>query len=131
MQQHLGRLDGVAKVEVDLLGGTVVLRPKADGRIDPALVLKGTFDSGVSLVELTMIATGHLVKKDGGLAFEVLPNQAFDVTPNEMSQKLAPQADSGKAITLRGRLYQKPSGKQKQKVEGPLKLEILDVIKKE
>ena len=48
MKQHLGRQSGVQKVEVSLLDGKVDVTPKEDGQIDPAQLLKATYDSGVT-----------------------------------------------------------------------------------
>ena len=53
------------------------------------------------------------------------------ITPNQMSQGLASLADSQTAVTVRGQLYRKASGKKKPDFSVPLKLEILEVQKKE
>ncbi len=132
MQQHLGRLDGVAKVEVNLLDGRITIYPKSDGTLDPALILKATYDSGVSPVEMTIVARGRLLlDAQKGLVFEVAANQGFAVNPNELSRKLEELVGPGAEVRLRGRLYQKPPGKQKTKSAGPLRLEILELLKKE
>ncbi len=131
MQQHLGRLDGVAKVDVNLLNGKVVLYPKTDGTIDPTKVLKATYDSGVTVAEMTLTASGRLTRdSQGGLVFQVAANQSFPVKPNEASHELERLAGSGAPMELRGRLYQKPPGKKKFKTTEPLRLEILEVLKK-
>ena len=64
MQQHLQRLDGVAKVEVSLLDGRVVIFPKDGAALDPANILKATYDSGVSVVELGITGSGSLEESD-------------------------------------------------------------------
>ena len=131
MQQHLGRLDGVAKVDVTLADGKIVLYPKSDGTLDPALVLKATYDSGVSPVEMMITASGRLLRDaQKGLLFQVAANQSFEVAPNEISTRLEELGGSTAQVTLRGRLYKKPAGKQKPKLAQPLRLEILEVLKK-
>jgi hypothetical protein len=58
VKQHLGRQSGVQNVEVSLLDGKVEVAPKEDGRIDPAQLLKATYDSGVTVAEMDMTAQG-------------------------------------------------------------------------
>jgi hypothetical protein len=127
VQQHLGRLDGVAKVDVNLLDGKVVIHPKEDGRFDPSSVLKATYDSGVSLAEMTLTANGRLTKTTKGLQFEVKPNLSFPVKAGDFTEKADALAAGGKDVRLRGRLYKKPPGKQKPESE-PLTFEILEVL---
>ena len=70
MKQHLGRQSGVQKVEVSLIDGKVEVTPKEDGQIDPAQLLKATYDSGVTVAEMDMTAQGKIVKdSSGNLAF--------------------------------------------------------------
>jgi hypothetical protein len=129
VQQHLRRLDGVAKVHVSLLDGKVAIFPKADGHFDPASVIKATYDSGVSLVEMTIVAEGHLVKdRVQGLVFVVAPNQSFPVDAGEFAEKANALAQSSATARLRGRLFKKLPGKQKSKVIAPLKFELLEVM---
>jgi hypothetical protein len=59
VKQHLQRQSGVANVDVSLIDGKVEIVPKEDGKIDPAQLLKATYDSGVSVAELDMIARGQ------------------------------------------------------------------------
>jgi len=40
-------------------------------------------------------------------------------------------AGSARQVTLRGRLYKKPPGKQKSKSIGPLRFEILEALRKD
>ena len=58
MKQHLGRQSGVQKVEVSLIDGKIDVTPKEDGQIDPAQLLKATYDSGVSVAEMDVNARG-------------------------------------------------------------------------
>jgi hypothetical protein len=44
---------------------------------------------------------------------------------------LEPLADSPTLVTVRGQLFQKPTGKKKKDASAPLKLLILEVQKKE
>ena len=132
MKQHLGRQSGVQTVEVSLLDGKVEVTPKEDGQIDPAKLLKATYDSGVTAAEMDMIARGKIVKDpSGGLALQVAPNQSFALTPNELSKGLEALADTATMVTVRGQLYKKPAGKKKADPSAPLKLLILEVQKKE
>ncbi len=128
MQKHLGRQAGVAKVETNLLDGSVVITPKEDGRLDPARILKATYDSGVSVATMDMTAAGKVVVKPDGLVLEVQPNLTFPVVSNAKAEELKAQA--GKEVTLRGRLYQKPAGKGDKEPAAALKLEVLEILRK-
>jgi hypothetical protein len=115
-----------------LLNGKVDITPKEDGQIEPAQLLKATYDSGVSVAEMDMIARGKIVKEASGtLSLEVTPNQAFEIVPNEISHALESLAGSQTQVTIRGQLYQKPSGKKNVQPDVPLKLKILEVQKQE
>jgi len=131
VKQHLQRQSGVANVEVSLIDGKVDVTPKEDGQIEPAQLLKATYDSGVSVAELDMTASGKIVKDpSGNLALQVKPNQSFVIVSNELSKGLDPLVDSLTVVTVRGQLYKKPVGKQKKPdVSVPLKLLILEVKK--
>ena len=132
MKQHLGRQSGVQTVEVSLLDGKVDVTPKEDGQIDPAQLLKATYDSGVTAAEMNMTARGRIVKDpSGGLALQVAPNQSFALTPNELSKGLEALADTATMVTVRGQLYKKPAGKKKADPSAPLRLLILELQKKE
>jgi hypothetical protein len=130
VKQHLGRQSGVQKVEVSLLDGKVEITPKEDGQIDPAQLLKATYDSGVTAAEMDIIARGKIVKDpSGGLVLQVAPNQSFAIASNDLSQGLASLADTPTFVTVRGQLYKKPPGKKKPDPSAPLKLLILEVLK--
>ena len=132
MKQHLQRQSGVANVDVSLIDGKVDITPKEDGRIDPAQLLRATYDSGVSVAELDTIARGKMVRdSSGSLALQVKPNQSFAIAPSELSSGLEQLVDSATLVTVRGQLYKKPSGKKKPDTSAPLKLVILEVQKKE
>jgi hypothetical protein len=132
VKQHLGRQSGVQNVEVSLIDGKVEVTPKADGQIDPAQLLKATYDSGVTVAEMDMTAQGKVVKDaSGGLALQFEPNRTFALEPNELSKGLEPLADSKTVVTVRGQLYKKPTGKKKADASAPLKLLLLEVQKKE
>jgi hypothetical protein len=132
VKQHLGRQSGVQTVEVSLLDGKVDVTPKEDGQIDPAQLLKATYDSGVTAAEMNMTARGRIVKDpSGGLALQVAPNQSFALTPNELSKGLEALADTATMVTVRGQLYKKPAGKEKADPSAPLRLLILELQKKE
>lgn len=135
MKQHLGRQSGVQNVEVSLIDGKVDVTPKEDGQIDPAQLLKATYDSGVTVAEMDVTARGKIVKDpSGGFALRVEPNRSFTLTLNDLSKGLESLADSPAIVTIRGQLYKKPSGKagkKKADTSVPLKLLILKVQKKE
>jgi hypothetical protein len=136
VKQHLGRQSGVQNVEVGLLDGKVDVTPKEDGQIDPAQLLKATYDSGVSVAELDLTVRGKIVKdSSGGFAIRVTPNQSFALAPNDLSKGLEPLADSATLVTVRGQLYKTPEGKNAGKKKTgpavPLKLLILEVQQKE
>lgn len=133
MKQHLQRQAGVANVDVSLIDGNVEVTPKDDGEIDPSQLLKATYDSGVTVAELDMTASGKIVKDaSGALAILVAPNRSFAISPNDLSKGLEQLAGSSTVVTLRGQLYKKPAGKQKKAdASAALKLVILEVVKKE
>ena len=132
MKQHLGRQSGVQNVEVSLLDGKVDVSIKEDGQVNPTQLLKATYDSGVTVAEMDITARGKLVKDaSGSLALQVEPNQAFTITPNDVSKEVDPLADSQTLVTVRGQLYKKLAGKKKSDASAPLKLLILEIQKKE
>ena len=132
MKQHLGRQSGVQNVEVSLIDGKVEVTPKEDGQIDPAQLLKATYDSGVTAAQLDMTARGKIVKESSGsLAFQVAPNRSFPLAPNELSKGLEALADTPTMVTVLGQLYKKPAGKKKVDPAASLKLLILEVKEKE
>jgi hypothetical protein len=129
VKQHLGRQSGVQSVEVTLIDGKVEITPKEDGRIDPAQLMKATYDSGVSVAQMDIIARGRIVKDaSGNLALQVTPNQSFEIVLNDASKTLEPLADSPTMVTIRGQLYKK-SGKKKPDLAVPLKLVVFKVEK--
>jgi hypothetical protein len=132
VKQHLGRQAGVQKVEVSLIDGKVDVTPAEDGQIDPVQLLKATYDSGVSVAEMDVTATGKIIRdSSGGLALQVEPNRSFALVPNELSQGLEPLAGSATTVTAHGQLYKKTAGRKKPDTAAPLKLLILEVQKKE
>ena len=133
MKQHLGRQSGVQNVEVSLIDGKIEITPKEDGQIDPAQLLKATYDSGVSAAEMDITARGKIVKDaSGSLALQVEPNRSFALVTNELSKGLGSLEGTQTTVTVRGELYKKPPGK-KQKIDPsiPLKLLLLEVEKKD
>jgi hypothetical protein len=132
VKQHLGRQSGVQTVEVSLVDGKVDVTPKEDGQIDPAQLLKATYDSGVTAREMDMTARGKIVKDaSGSLTLEVAPNRSFALTPNELSKGLEALADTPTRVTVRGQLYKKPASKKKADPSATLKLLLLEVQRKE
>ncbi|HEV3040561.1 MAG TPA: heavy metal-associated domain-containing protein [Candidatus Angelobacter sp.] len=132
MKQHLGRQSGVQAVEVSLIDGKVQITPKEDGRIDPAQLLKATYDSGVSVAEMDLIVRGKVVKdSSGNLALQIAPNQSFAIATNDLSKGIEPLADSSTVVTVLGQLYKKSSGNKKPDPSVSLKLVILEMQKKE
>ena len=132
MKQHLGRQSGVQNVEVSLRDGKVDVTPKEDGQIEPAQLLKATYDRGVTAAEMDITARGKIVKdSSGSLALQVEPNRSFAFAPNELSKGLESLAGTQTMVTVLGQLYKKPAGKKKADLAAPLKLLILEVQKKE
>ena len=114
------------------MDGKVDVTPKDDGQIDPIQLLKATYDSGVTVAEMDVTASGKIVKdSSGSLALQVEPNRSFAYAPNELSKSLEPLAGTPTPVTVRGRLYEKPAGKKKAGPSAPLKLLILEVQRKE
>ena len=132
MKQHLGRQSGVQDVDVSLIDGKVQVTPKDDGQIDPVQLMKATYDSGVTVAEMDVVAQGKITKdSSGNLSLQVEPNRAFALAPNELSKELELLAGSQTVVTIRGQLYKKPPGKKKADASTPLKLLLLEVQKKE
>jgi hypothetical protein len=132
VKQHLGRQSGVQTVDVSLIDGKVEVTPKEDGQIDPAQLLKATYDSGVTAAEMDMTARGKVVKDStGSVAFQVEPNRSFALSPNELSKELEALAGTQTMVTVRGQLYKKSPGKKKPDASAPLKMLVLEVQKKE
>jgi hypothetical protein len=130
VKQHLGRQSGVQNVEVSLIDGKVQVTPKEDGQIDPAQLMKATYDSGVTVAEMDMTAQGKIVKNwSGTLALQVEPNRSFAFESNDLSKSLESLASSQTVVTVRGQLYKKPASKKKADASVPLKLLLLEVVK--
>ena len=128
MQQHLGRLEGVAKVDVSLAQGTVIIVAKEDSRLDPAKVFKATYDSGVSVVELTIEATGWLERDAKNvLLLRISADQVFPVIENDLVKSIGESPPSQK-VFLRARVFRR-AGKEKPKMLGSVRLEVLEVRK--
>jgi hypothetical protein len=103
-----------------LLDGKVYVTPKEDGQIDPAQLLKATYDSGVTAAEMDMTATGKIARDTlGSLALQVAPNRSFVLTPNELSKGLEALADTPTMVAVRGQLYKNRQGKRKQTLPLP------------
>ena len=128
MQQHLGRLEGVDKVTVSLADGSVVILAKPDSQLDPAKVFKATYDSGVSVAEMTMEATGSLERNsEGHVVFRLSGSQIYPVAETETIKPfLDPQATE--KVFVRARVFKK-TGKQKQKTLGAVLLEMMEIRK--
>jgi hypothetical protein len=130
VKQHLGRQSGVQNVEVSLIDGKVQVTPKENGQIDPAQLMKATYDSGVTVAEMDMTARGKIVKDwSGTLALQVEPNRSFAFESNDLSKSLESLASSQTVVTVRGQLYKKPASKKKADASVPLKLLLLEVLK--
>ena len=132
MQKRLQRLHGVAKVEVNLVGQKVTLISKSDGTVNLEEVLKATYEGGVSPVEMIVTASGLLARDSAGaLLFKPAANQSFEVVQNEAAQVLANLAGSANQVTLKGVMFREPASKKKPKSFGPLRFEVLEVLKKQ
>ena len=119
-------------MEVSLIDGKVQVTPKEDGQIDPVQLIKATYDSGVTVAEMDVVAQGKITKDStGNLSLQVEPNRSFVFDSNELSKGLEPLAGSQTVVTVRGQLYKKPPGKKKTDSSASLKLLLLEVQKKE
>ena len=128
MQQHLGRLEGVEKVDVNLEGGKVTILAKDDPALDPEKVFKATYDSGVSVAEMDMEATGRLERDTRNvLTFRISERLAYPVIENEAVRSFAANPSPDK-LFVRAVLFKK-TGKQKPKTLGAVRLELLEVRK--
>ncbi len=132
MQQHLERQSGVQKAVVSLKDGTVEVIPKEDGQTDPTQLLKATYDSGVTVAEMEMTASGKVTRlANGELSIRVEPNRSFAISPNNLSKQLDALVDSGTEVTVRGQLYTKADKQKKGQPPVALRLLVLEVQKKE
>jgi hypothetical protein len=130
VQQHLERQSGVQKAVVSLRDGMVEVTPKEDGQIDPSQLLKATYDSGVTVAEMDMTASGKVTRSASGeISLGVAPNRSFIISPNDLSKQLEPMVDSNTVVTVRGQLYTKADGKKKGQAPAVLKLLILEIQK--
>jgi hypothetical protein len=128
VQQHLERQSGVQKAVVSLRDGMVEVTPKEDGQIDPTQLLKATYDSGVTVAEMDMTASGKVVRlASGELSLRVEPNRSFAISPNDLSKQLESLVDSGAEVTVRGQLYTKADKQKKGQAPAALKLLILEI----
>jgi len=132
VKQHIGRQVGVQKVDVNLIDGKVDVTPKEDGQIDPAQLLKATYDSGVSTAEMDITASGRIVSSGSdALVLQTSPSQSFTLSPNDLSKDLGSLAGTTTFVTVKGLLYKKPPGKKKSDLPTSLNLSITEVLKKE
>ena len=119
-------------MQVSLIDGKVEITPKNDGLIDPVRLLKATYDSGVSVAEMSMVATGQIVKMpSGAIALQVQPSKSFQIEQNDFSKDLESFADSGKSVTIRGLLYKKQGDQKKKTQPSALTITILEIQQKE
>ena len=94
--------------------------------------MKATYDSGVSVAEMDVVAQGKIVKDAAGnFALQIEPNRSFTFEPNDLSKSLEALAGSQTMVTVRGQLYKKPPGKKRADPLAPLKLLILEIQKRE
>jgi hypothetical protein len=130
VQQHLQRLDGVAKAEVSLRDGKVAVLPKQGGVLDPQAILKATYDSGVSVAEMDITASGTPQASGNGTVFKISEKLFYAITPATRAQELRPRTEWDLAtVRVRGRLYRKPPGASNQKDPPTLSnIEILEVL---
>jgi hypothetical protein len=61
-----------------MLDGKVEVTPEEDGQVDPAHLLKATYDSGVSVAEMDMMARGKVAADSvGNLAIQIAPESVL------------------------------------------------------
>jgi hypothetical protein len=109
--------------------GKVAVYPKEDSRFNPSALLKAVFDSGVSVAEMTLVASGELIRDPArGLLFKVSNSVVFEVKPNDVSLKLKDRVGPGKPLRLRGLLYRKTNGVSARNLPASMPIEILEVL---
>ena len=129
MQQHLLRQVGVAKVNVSLVDGKVTIYPKEDSRFDAVGIFRAVYDSGVSVAEMAIVASGQLLNDPArGPVLRVGDSEEFEVKSNEVAQITASQVGFGKTLRIRGLLYRKAKGKSLRRPPTSMPLEILEVL---
>jgi copper chaperone CopZ len=127
VQQHLGRLEGVARVDVSLAEGKVAIVAKEDTRLDPAQVFKATYDSGVSVVEMTMEATGSFDHDSKSVLFRTAGTQTYPVIESDLLKPFG-EIHPDERFFVRARLFKKV-GRQQPKTLGAVRLELIEIRK--
>ena len=108
-----------------LVAGEVAIYPKEDSSIDLDRIYKATYDSGVSVTEISITATGRIEHDASNRrVFRISNRQAFEILPNEKSD--AVQGIDAAEVSVRRVLYRKEPGKGRPKTLGKLRLEILE-----
>ena len=108
--------------------------PKTTGELILGTFSRRSTTAGVSVAEMNMTVRGTIAKDASGhLVLDVGPNRSFEMASNELSKELEQLADPANPVTVRGRLYKKPEGKKKPKLDTsvPLKLLVLEIQKKD
>jgi hypothetical protein len=118
-------------VHVSLIDGKVEIVPKNDGLIDPVQILKATYDSGVSVAEMTVIAKGKIINTESGIALQVQPSLSFTIAQNDFSKQLETMAASNTQVTVKGLLFQKQKDQKKKVLPTALTLTITEIQQKE
>jgi len=114
-----------------LIDGTVEITPKSDGLVDPLQLLRATYDSGVSVAEMSMIARGRIVRNSSGrFDFLIGSSRSFPIVNNEVSAQLEPMAGSEDFVTIKGLLFQKQKG-EKARAPSVLQITVLEIEQKE
>lgn len=104
------------------------ITPKSGEVIDPIQLLKATYDSGVSVAEMSMIARGQIVKADSdGISLQTESSQSFAIVQNELSKQLESMVGTGKNVTIKGLLYQKDKKQKKQTLPQSVKITVLEI----
>jgi hypothetical protein len=118
-------------VHVSLIDGKVEIIPKDDGLIDPIQILEATYDSGVSVAEMSVIARGKIIKAESGIALKVQPSRSFTIAQNDFSKQLEAIAASDTQVTVKGLLFQKQKDHKKKVMPTALTLTITEIQQKE
>jgi hypothetical protein len=115
-----------------LIDGKVEITPKTDGLMNPIELLKATYDSGVSVAEMSMIARGQIVKTEsGGIALQTQPNQSFVILQNDLSRQLESMAGSSSLVTIKGLIFQKQKNQKGNTPPTELSITVLEIQQKE
>lgn len=134
MQTALQRQAGVAKVDVNLLRGNIVVYPRAEFNLDPLKIMKLIKDSGVSLRQMNIVAEGIVARTpEGNPIFRVTEsNQEFLIVEDAKWEAIRGQV-SDTPLLVTGTIFREADYKKRKKAkqpEPPPSIELVEVVEK-